>query len=321
MAERNAAGQNVAGQNAAGQNVAGQNVAGQNVAGQNVAGQNVAGQNVAGQNVATARTRGGGRLGLRLLAVLYVGILVLVPLVLVVWRTFKNGFGTFFSALTDANTVHAFQLTGIVTVWAVVLNTVFGIGVALLLARYRFPGRGLLSALVSLPVSISPIVVGLALILVYGPGGWFGSTLTDIGLGVVGTKIGIVLATVFVSLPLVVREVAPVLEEAGTEQEQAAQSLGASAVQRFVRITLPTIKWAVAYGVVLSLARALGEFGAVLVVSGNIEGDTETATLRIDNLYEYVQKPGQAYAITFVLVAAAVLVIVAVTFIRPKQET
>ncbi|MCW2529747.1 MAG: Sulfate transport system permease protein [Pseudonocardiales bacterium] len=252
---------------------------------------------------------------------LYVGILVLVPLLLVVWRTFKNGFGTFFDALTTPNTVHAFQLTLIIAVWAVVLNTVFGIGVALILARYRFPGRGLLSALINLPISISPIVVGLALILVYGPSGWFGSSLTDAGLGVVGTKTGMVLATVFVSLPLVVREVVPVLEEAGMEQEMAAQSLGANAIQRFVRITLPTIKWAVIYGVVLSLARALGEYGAVLVVSGNIEGQTETATLRIDNLYEYSQQPNQAYAITFVLVAIAVLVIVAVTFIRPKQET
>jgi sulfate transport system permease protein len=265
--------------------------------------------------------RRGGRLGLRTIAVLYVGILVLVPLVLVVWRTFKNGLGTFFDALTTPNTVHAFELTGIIAIWAVVLNTVFGIGVALILARYRFPGHGLLSAVINLPISISPIVVGLALILVYGPTGWFGSSLMDAGLGVVGTKTGMVLATVFVSLPLVVREVVPVLEEAGMEQEMAAQSLGANAIQRFVRITLPTIKWAVIYGVVLSLARALGEYGAVLVVSGNIEGQTETATLRIDNLYEYSQQPNQAYAITFVLVAIAILVIVAVTFIRPKQES
>jgi sulfate transport system permease protein len=276
---------------------------------------------VAESTLTRSGNRRGGRLGLRTIAVLYVGILVLVPLVLVVWRTFKNGFGTFFDALTTPNTVHAFQLTLIIAVWAVVLNTVFGIGVALILARYRFPGRGLLSALINLPISISPIVVGLALILVYGPTGWFGSSLTDAGLGVVGTKTGMVLATVFVSLPLVVREVVPVLEEAGMEQEMAAQSLGANAIQRFIRITLPTIKWAVIYGVVLSLARALGEYGAVLVVSGNIEGQTETATLRIDNLYEYSQQPNQAYAITFVLVAIAVLVIVAVTFIRPKQES
>ena len=263
---------------------------------------------------------GGGRLGLRALAVLYVGILVLVPLVLVTWRTFKNGLDTFFSALSSPETVHAFELTGIITIWVVVLNTVFGVAAALLLARYRFPGRGLLSAFVNLPIAISPIVVGLALILVYGPGGWFGGTLSDIGIGIVGTKTGMVVATVFVSLPLVVREVVPVLEEAGVEQEQAAQSLGANARQRFIRITLPTIKWGLAYGVVLSLARALGEFGAVLIVSNNIEGQTETATLRIDNLLEYDQQPNQAYAIAFVLVAVAVLVIIAVTFIRPKQE-
>jgi sulfate transport system permease protein len=260
-------------------------------------------------------------LGLRTLVVAYVGLLVGIPLLLVVWRTFKPGFGNFLSTLSQPNTVHAFYLTLLIALWTVLLNTIFGIGVAMLLARYRFPGRGLLSALINLPVSISPIVVGLALILVYGPSGWFGGFLSDVGLSVVGSKTGMVLATVFVSLPLVAREVIPVLEEAGTDQEQAAKSLGASPLQTFLRITLPTIRWAVVYGVVLSLARALGEYGAVLVVSGNVEGQTETATLRIDDLFESALKPDQAYAITFVLVAIAVLVIVAVTFLRPKQES
>jgi sulfate transport system permease protein len=274
----------------------------------------------AGPRRRSGRTRA-GRWSLRTLAVLYVGILVLVPLGLVCWRTFKPGWTTFTDALTTDESIHAFQLSLIIAAWTVAINTVFGIGMAILLARYRFPGRTLLSTLINATLSISPIVVGLSLILVYGPTGWFGGLVSDLGFSIVASKTGMVAATVFVSLPLVVREVVPVLEEAGTEQEQAAQSLGANAVQRFVRITWPTIKWAVAYGVVLSLARALGEFGAVLVVSGNIEGQTETATLRIDNLYEYSQQPDQAYAITFVLVAMAVLVIVAVTFIRPKQET
>ena len=261
------------------------------------------------------------RLGLRALAVGYVAVLVLAPLALVAWRTFEPGVGAFFRALGDPYTVHAFKLTAIVAISAVLINTVFGVGVALLLARYRFPGRRLLSAFIDLPVSISPIVVGLALILVYGRNGWFGSRLGDAGFMVINAVPGMILATVFVSLPLVVRAVLPVLEEAGIEQEQAAQSLGAHAFARFRRITLPTIRSAAGYGIVLSLARCLGEYGAVLVVSGNIEGQTETATLRIDNLYEADLRTDDAYAVTFVLVAAAILAIVAVSFIRRKQES
>jgi sulfate/thiosulfate transport system permease protein len=263
---------------------------------------------------------GGSKIGLRLVAVLYVSILVLLPVVLVVWRTFRPGFSEFFDALGQADTVHAFKLTAIVAGLAVVINTVFGVGVSLLLARYRFPGRGILSALIDLPVSISPIVVGLALILVYGNGGWLGSTVGALGIQIIGSIPGMVLATVFVSLPLVVRAIVPVLENEGTDQEQAAQSLGANALTRFVRITLPTIRAAAAYGIVLSIARCLGEYGAVLVVSGNIEGQTETATLRIDNLYETDLNTNAAYAVTFVLVAIAVLAIVVITFIRRRQE-
>ncbi|SOD74156.1 sulfate transport system permease protein [Jatrophihabitans sp. GAS493] len=262
-----------------------------------------------------------GRNVLRVIAVGYVGILVLVPLLLVVWRTFKPGLSEVLSSLTDPLTVHAFKLTAIIAVLAVILNTIFGVGVGLLLARYSFPGRRLLSAFIDLPIAISPIVVGLALILVYGPNGWFATPLSDANFSIIGAIPGMVLATVFVSLPLVVREVVPVLEEAGIEQEQAAQCLGAGSFVTFRRITLPTIRWALAYGVVLSLARALGEYGAVLVVSGNIEGSTETATLRIDNLYEYSQQTDAAYAITFVLVAVAIVAIIAITIISPKQES
>lgn len=261
------------------------------------------------------------RFTLRAITCLYVGVLVLVPLVLVVWRALSPGLDSFVDALTDPFAEHAFQLTAIVAVSAVLLNTVFGIGASLLLARYNFFGRRLLSAFIDLPISISPIVVGLALLLVYGPQGWFGPALASANFDVVAAVPGMVLATVFVSLPLVVRAVVPVLQEAGMEQEQAAHCLGAGAFTTFRRITLPTIKWALAYGVVLSLARSLGEYGAVLVVSGNFEGQTETATLRIDNLYELTQQTDAAYAITFVLVLVSVLAIVAITFINPKQES
>ena len=203
---------------------------------------------------------------------------------------------------------------------AVVINTVFGVGMSILLVRYRFPGRRALNALVDLPLSVSPIVVGLSLVLVYGGrDGWFGPGLEDAGFQVIYATPGIVLATVFVALPLVVREVVPVLEEVGIEQEQAAWSLGANAVQTFRRITLPSIRWAVVYGVVLSLARSLGEFGAVKVVSGNVLGETRTATLVVEEKYLNFDKGG-AYATAFLLALVSVACIVVVSFVRPKEN-
>ena len=266
------------------------------------------------------RGRRPGAWGLRTVAVLYVAILVLVPMVVVLYRTFQPGLSEFFSAVSEPTAVHAFEVSAIVTAWAVVINTVFGVAVAVLLARYRFPGKRLLSALIDLPIAVSPIVVGLALLLVYGPTGWFGPSLQDAGFQITGAKPGMVLATVFVSLPLVVRSVVPVLEQAGTEQEQAAASLGAHAASRFWRITLPTIRTALTYGVVLSLARCLGEYGAVLVVSGNVEGQTETAPLRIGNLITNDQNYQGAYAISFILVLVALVAIVIGAFIRRRQE-
>src|SRR4051812_3599139 len=158
-------------------------------------------------------------------------------------------------ALQDPDTQHAFQVTAVVAGSAVVIDTVFGVAVAILLVRYRFPGRRLLSAFIDLPIAVSPIVVGLALLLVYSPTGWFGTLTQD---HVITAKPGMVLATVFVSLPLVARAIVPVLEQAGLDQDQAATSLGANAFTRFVRITLPTIRIALAYGVVLALARCIG---------------------------------------------------------------
>jgi sulfate transport system permease protein len=256
----------------------------------------------------------------RIVVVVFIGILVLLPVGLLAYRTFQPGLGEFFDALSDPATVHAFKVTAIVAGSALVINTVFGVGVAILLTRYRFPGRRLLNALIDLPVAVSPIVVGLALILVFGPTGWFGSLDRALGVQVINAKPGMVLATVFVSMPLVVRAVAPVLVQAGMEQEQAAASLGANAFTRFRRITLPTIRIALAYGVVLSLARCIGEYGAVLVVSGNIQGQTETAPLRINTLYENFQVD-QANAITFVLMLVAVVAILIGALIRHRQES
>jgi sulfate transport system permease protein len=259
-----------------------------------------------------------GSLGLRAVAMLYVGVLVLIPVGVIFFRTFQPGLTSFFDALSDPDTQHAFQVTAIVAGSAVVINTVFGVAVAILLARYRFPGRRLLSAFIDLPVAVSPIVVGLALLLVFGPTGWFGPFLERNGVTVIAAKPGMILATAFVSLPLVVRAIVPVLEQAGLEQEQAAASLGANAVARFRRITLPTIRVALTYGVVLSIARCIGEYGAVLVVSRNIAGDTETAALRISNEIENSQDYASAYAITFVLMLIAFAAILASAWIRRR---
>ena len=256
------------------------------------------------------------QLTIRIAVICYVGILVIVPLALLVWRAFAPGLDEFITAITDPLTLHAFALTAEIAGISVVLNTIFGVAVAILLVRYRFRGRQVLSALIDLPVSVSPIVVGLALVLVYGSAGWLGPTFMSAGIQIITSVPGMVLATMFVSLPLVTRAVAPVLEQLGTDQEQAAASLGAHWVGQFRRITLPGIRYALATGVVLCLARCVGEFGAVLVVSGNIQGETETATLRIDNLYETSLNPNAAYAVTFVLVVAAIVAIVIAAWLR-----
>ncbi|HET6771742.1 MAG TPA: sulfate ABC transporter permease subunit [Acidimicrobiales bacterium] len=266
------------------------------------------------------RRRAASRHVLRAIVAAYLFLLVAWPVSLVAKNTFANGLTDLRAILDDPDVTHALGLTVRVAVIAVVLNTVFGVGMSILLVRYEFPGKRLLSALVDLPLAVSPIVVGLALILVYGGrGGWFGPALEDAGFQVIFATPGIVLATVFVALPLVIREVVPVLEEVGVEQEQAAHSLGAGAVATFRRITLPAIRWAVVYGVVLSLARSLGEFGAVKVVSGNVLGQTRTATLVVEEKYLNFDRGG-AYATAFLLALVSVACITVVSIIRPRAS-
>jgi sulfate transport system permease protein len=257
----------------------------------------------------------------RAIVVTYLFFLVAWPMSLVVKETFADGLDSLRLALQDPAVTHALRLTVEVALLAVAFDLVFGVGVSLLLVRYRFPGRRLLSALIDLPLAVSPIVVGLSLVLVYGGrGGWFGPTLEAHGVDVIFALPGMVMATIFVSLPLVVRELVPVLEEIGMEQEQAAKSLGANARQTFRRITLPSIRWALVYGLVLSLARSLGEFGAVKIVSGNIVGQTQTATMVVEQKYNDFER-ASAYATAFVLASASVLCIIIVSILRPKQET
>ncbi|GAA5145094.1 sulfate ABC transporter permease subunit CysW [Nocardioides marinquilinus] len=258
---------------------------------------------------------------LRVVVVVYLFMIVAWPTGLVAQNTFANGLDGLKTALSDPDVTHSLWLTVRVALIAVAINLVFGVGMSLLLVRYRFPGKRILSALIDLPLSVSPIVVGLALVLVYNPRyGWFGETLSDNGIDVVFATPGIVMATCFVALPLVVREVVPVLEEMGDEQEQAARSLGANGRQTFWRITLPGIRWAIVYGVVLSLARSLGEFGAVKIVAGKSIGDKETATLLVQREYQNFNQD-TAYSVSFLLVLAAVLCLVVVAILRPKPES
>jgi sulfate/thiosulfate transport system permease protein len=258
---------------------------------------------------------------LRVVVVGYVFLLVGWPVVTLVQNAFADGLESFRAAFADPDVTHALIVTIEISLWAVVINTIFGVGVALLLVRSEFPGKRVLSALIDLPMSVSPVVIGLALLLVYnGRDGWFGPTLEAHGIIVIFNSPGMIMATCFVALPLVVREVVPVLSEIGDDQEQAARSLGANAFQTLRRITLPAIKWAIVYGVVLSLARSLGEFGALKIVSGNLTGQTQTAPLVVEQKDQNFAQ-GEAYAVSFILVLVSVLCILVVSFLRPMESS
>jgi sulfate transport system permease protein len=249
----------------------------------------------------------------------YLAALLAVPVGMVFYRAFEHGFAAAWNAVTTPDAVHAFWLTVTMVAIAVPANAVFGVGAALLLVRGRFRGRALLGAFIDLPFAVSPVVVGLALILVYGNAGWFGGWLTDHGIRVIFSTPGIALATIFVSLPFVAREVVPVLREIGLDQEEAARTLGASWWQTFWRVTLPAIRWGLAYGVILTTARALGEFGAVSVVSGKLAGQTQTLTLFVEDRFQSFDLTG-AYAAAVVLALLAIAVIATLTLLDRRKE-
>jgi sulfate transport system permease protein len=251
----------------------------------------------------------------RTFSLAYLATILVAPVSLIFWRAFEHGWQPFWTAISNATAVHALELTLEITVVAVPLNTAFGIPCAIAIVRHRVPGMGLVNALVDLPLALSPVVVGLALYLLYGRSGWFGGWLNEHGMRILFAYPGMLLATTFVSLPFVVREVVPVLREIGTEQEQAAATLGASAFTTFRRITLPAIRWAVAYGVVLTTARCLGEFGAVAIVSGGIAGRTQTLTQYVQASYENFDQTG-AYAASVLLAALAILTLLLMTVMR-----
>ena len=254
------------------------------------------------------------RVWLRTFVLGYLALMLLVPVGLVFYRTFEHGLAPVWRSITTPAAVHAFWLTIEIAAIAVPLNTIFGVITAVALVRGRFRGKAVVDAVVSLPFALSPVVIGLALLLVFGRGGWI-----SLPFQVVFAVPGMVLATVFVSLPFVVREVVPVLREVGDEQEQAAATLGASRWQAFWRITLPAIRWGVAYGVVLTTARAVGEFGAVSVVSGRIAGQTQSLTLLVEQRFQNFALAG-AYAASALLGLIAIATLLAMTLVKPRND-
>jgi sulfate transport system permease protein len=244
-------------------------------------------------------------------------MLLLIPLVMIFYKTFEEGIGPPLDAITSPDGLHALKLSLLMVAIAVPLNTIFGIGCALLLVRRKSWLNPIIDAVINLPFAVSPVVIGLSLYILYGTGGWF-SFIGEEGFKILFAVPGMVLASIFVSLPFVVRETVPVLQEIGTDQEQAASTLGANGWQAFWKITLPSIRWGVAYGVVLTTARVLGEFGAVTIVSGSINGQTQTLPLFVEKQYANFNSTG-AYGASLVLALLALITLFAMNLLKRKE--
>lgn len=257
---------------------------------------------------------------LRFLALGWLAALLVAPVGMIAYRTFAHGAGPVLTALTSPAAVHAAYLSVLIMAVSVPLNLVFGVGAGILLARRRILGRPAVDMVVNLPFAMSPVVIGLALFILYGRGGWVGDRLAPYGLRVLFSVPGMVLATTFVCLPFVLREVVPVLEELGTEAEQAAHVLGAGPLYTFRRITLPALRWAIVYGVVLSCARALGEYGAVSIVSGNVVGQTQTLPLFVEERFRNFETVS-AYSAGLLLAAISLVILAAMTLLVRRRET
>ncbi len=248
----------------------------------------------------------------------YLGLILVLPLGAMAVRALADGPAILLAGLTQREALEGLLLTLLVAAICVVANGIFGIAGALVLTRHRFLGRRVLDALVDLPLAVSPVMTGLAFLLIFGRGGWLGSSLDLLGLKVTFAVPGLILATLFVTFPFTLREVSYVLEELGTDEDQAATTLGASPWQTFWLVTLPNIRFGLGYGVVLTLARALGEFGAVLVVGGAISGRTQTATTFIYNALEERQEPA-AYSMALVLAVISVALLVAIEWLKRRR--
>ena len=258
------------------------------------------------------------RLTLRIIALVYLTVLLVVPIGTILWRTFEPGFAAFWASIRTPAAISALNLSLLIVAITVPINVVFGVVTALALVRGRFPGRRLLSGVVDLPFAVSPIVVGVSLIMLWGTHGWFGG-LENLGIQVIFGLPGMVIATIFVTLPFVVREVEPVLHEIGTDQEQAAATLGASRWQTFARITLPAIRWGLTYGIVLTVARALGEFGAVIMVSSGFPGVSQTLTLLVHSRYIDDHNVHGAYSAATLLMFLAIITLLAMSLLDRKR--
>lgn len=252
--------------------------------------------------------------------IFYLGLVLFIPALNVFVQAFSGGVGAFLGTFSNRVFINAAKLTLLVALIAVPLNTIFGLCAAWAIARKQFPGRTLLLSVIDLPFSVSPVVAGLMIVLLYGRNGWFGPLLEASGIKIIYAIPGIVLATSFVSLPFVAREVIPVLEEIGPEQEEAAKTLGANDWQTFWRVTLPSIRWGLLYGVILTNARAMGEFGAVAVVSGSIAGKTQTLPLFVEDAYKQYDTP-EAYTAAVLLAGLAVVTIVIKEIVERKTGT
>ena len=253
------------------------------------------------------------------IALLYVGILVIAPLIGIVWAVFQAGWSTIVSTLRQPDVQHAFYLTGVITVITVIVTSIFGVIVALVIARDRFPGRALMSALVDLPLAVSPVIVGLMAVVLFGLGGWFEPWFTSQGIRILFALPSMVLVTIFICIPFVIREVVPVLQEVGITEEEAARTLGASSLQTFFRVTLKNIRWGLLYGIALTTARSIGEIGAVLIVSGQITGQTETATLYVLRAFDQFQDD-QGYVVALTLALVSVVLLVLIETFKRRQE-
>ncbi|MFL5356574.1 sulfate ABC transporter permease subunit CysW [Archangium sp.] len=254
------------------------------------------------------------------LALAFLGVFLVVPLVAVFTYALRKGVGAYFAAIVEPEAWSAIRLTLLAAAIAVPLNLGFGLAAAWLIARFRFPGRDVLLTLIDLPFSVSPVIAGLVFVLLFGRQGWFGAFLDEHDIHIIFAVPGIVLATVFVTFPFVVREVLPVMQAQGQDEEEAALSLGASGWRTFVRVTLPKVKWGVLYGVLLCNARAMGEFGAVSVVSGHVRGVTNTLPLHAEILYNEYNLAG-AFAVASLLTVLALVTLAVKKYVEWRAES
>ncbi len=257
--------------------------------------------------------------GLTGIAILYVGALVLAPLIGIAWAALRTGWSTWINTLTSPDVRHAYLITAVITVITVIVTTVFGVVVALVITRDRFPGRSLMSAFVDLPLAVSPVIVGVMVVLLFGRGGWFESWFAARGIQILFALPSMILVTIFICIPFTIREIVPVLQELGFSEEEAAHTLGASSLQTFFRVTLKNVRWGLLYGIALTTARAIGEIGAVLIVSGSITGKTETATLYILRAFDQNQD-GSGYVVALTLALVSIALLVGIEALKRREE-